>query len=159
MKLSSKRFVFKTGKSYFEVDLRFILFEFSGGSKSANLWSLLRDAELKSSLHSLSLLWTLSPLFSANIGELPHEDVISSYSVNSWLECGGKCLENTECVTFSHLDELHSVHHINCKIASTRSEFVIIGDETWTTYEIRSTGLVSILKCCIYLLFVKLDNS
>jgi hypothetical protein len=29
------------------------LFEFSGGSKSANLWLLLIDTELKSSLHIL----------------------------------------------------------------------------------------------------------
>jgi hypothetical protein len=37
MKLSLKRFVFKTGKSYFEVNLRFILFEFSGGHLRLNL--------------------------------------------------------------------------------------------------------------------------
>lgn len=84
------------------------------------------------------------------IGEPAKEDVISSHSGTSWLECGSKCLENQECVAFSHLDEnsQSSGYRINCKLAKNTRDFVIVsGDSAWTTYGIRSTGLVRLTSC------------
>ena len=76
------------------------------------------------------------------IGEPVEEDVIASHVVTSWFECGSICLENQECTAFSHLDE-HSDHRINCKLARNTEDIVVVKrDGTWTTYGIRSNGLV-----------------
>ena len=76
------------------------------------------------------------------IGVPVEEDVISSHAVTSWFECGNKCLENQECIAFSHLDE-HSDRGINCKLAKNTGDIVVVrGNDAWTTYGIRSNGLV-----------------
>ncbi|CAB3991322.1 sushi, von Willebrand factor type A, EGF and pentraxin domain-containing 1 [Paramuricea clavata] len=65
------------------------------------------------------------------------EDVISNYIVTSCIECGHKCLECADCVTFSHLAERS--HDINCKVNGHTSELMVKGghgdDETWTSYK------------------------
>ena len=84
------------------------------------------------------------------IGEPAKEDVISSHSATSWCECGGKCLENQKCIAFSHLDEHGRIssHRTNSKLAKNLRDVVVVnGKGAWTTYRIRSTGLVRLTIC------------
>jgi hypothetical protein len=66
------------------------------------------------------------------------EDIISSYIVTSLVECGHKCLECKDCVTFSH--RITQNYGINCKVSGPTSELIVknqLGDdEIWTTYRI-----------------------
>ena len=76
------------------------------------------------------------------------EYVISNHYVSSWFECSSKCLDILECVAFSHLtgSTQQSRHDINCEILKSKSEFGVSRgeDEAWTTYEVRSPGVVSV---------------
>ena len=70
--------------------------------------------------------------------------MISSHHFNSWFECGEKCLDNEDCVSFSH--RTTSSDDINCIIASESDEIVIKNPhevDTWTTYELRESISVS----------------
>lgn len=70
--------------------------------------------------------------------------MISSHRVNSWFECSEKCLDNEDCVTFSH--RITSSDDINCKIASKLGEIVVYSPQEidkWTTFEIRGDQSVS----------------
>ena len=73
--------------------------------------------------------------------------MISSHHVNSWFECGKKCLDRREdCVSFSH--RTTSSDDINCRIASESDEIVIKNPhevDTWTTYELRE--IISVSTC------------
>ena len=89
-------------------------------------------------------------LYFVKIGEPTKEDLISSHSATSWFECGSKCLENQECIAFSHLDEHGRIssHRTNCKLAKNILNVVVVnGEGAWTTYRIRSTGLVRLTIC------------
>ncbi|XP_028395050.1 sushi, von Willebrand factor type A, EGF and pentraxin domain-containing protein 1-like [Dendronephthya gigantea] len=72
----------------------------------------------------------------AYTGQLLDEHIISSCHVDSWFECGQKCLDINGCVAFSHRTE--SRDDINCKIASEIDDVMKNSDEidTWTVYKI-----------------------
>ena len=83
-----------------------------------------------------NLRWTNDLTAVLFLGHPPEEYVISSHHVNSWFECSEICLDNEDCVTFSH--RITSSDDINCKVASESAEEVVCSPQhtdKWTTYE------------------------
>ena len=85
------------------------------------------------------------------------EDILSTHLVTSWIECGNKCLENKDCVTFSHIDS--QSYDINCKINEVPHEFVVKSqndsdnddeeeEKTWKTYKLIKSGICATLHPC-----------
>ncbi|XP_028411266.1 sushi, von Willebrand factor type A, EGF and pentraxin domain-containing protein 1-like [Dendronephthya gigantea] len=76
------------------------------------------------------------------------KDEISSHYVNSWLECGSKCLRNLNCTIFSYSTDPHD--KINCNISKAATgeyEFPTQDEKkTWKTFEIRNIGLDKCLR-------------
>ena len=99
---------------------------------------------LASSSPSLAYDPWMNSSFILYLGQPLEEYVISSHHVDSWFECGEKCLDNEDCVSFSH--RTTSSDDINCIIASESDEIVIKNPhevDTWTTYELRESISVS----------------
>ena len=101
---------------------------------------------LASSSPSLAYDPWMDSSFILYLGQPLEEYVISSHHVNSWFECSEKCLDNEDCVSFSH--RTTSSDDINCRIASESDEIVIKNPhevDTWTTYELRES--ISVSNC------------
>ena len=52
---------------------------------------------------------------------MPEEDIISSYAVNSKVECSLKCLQTTTCVAYNHRSKSNK-YAVNCQLSNKTRE-------------------------------------